>query len=201
MDLSNNQTTEPDISKLELNHIPDVPKPPAEEPAKESASNMKPQEQEDNKNTTEIKPETTQTILKPQEDMKHMEPDVDNVIQNMKDELKPQNSIKQVEKAGSEPEEKPALLTSPVKEEGEKGEAEKPPENVSPAKPRFQKKVSGSGSAVDTNSVDLNLSISSFINKSKESGSISVQVRPLTEYKEMLIHLYIDACNSNLHYI
>ncbi|KAG7315815.1 hypothetical protein KOW79_020681 [Hemibagrus wyckioides] len=178
MDLSNNQTTEPDISKLELNHIPDVPKPPAEEPAKESASNMKPQEQEDNKNTTEIKPETTQTILKPQEDMKHMEPDVDNVIQSMKDELKPQNSIKQVEKAGSEPEEKPTPLTSPVKEEG-KGEAEnkKPPENESPAKPRFQKKVSGSGSAVDTNSVDLNLSISSFINKSKESGSISVQER------------------------
>ncbi|KAK3530467.1 hypothetical protein QTP86_024376, partial [Hemibagrus guttatus] len=189
MDLSNSQSTEPDISKLELNHIPNVPEPSAEEPAEESVSNMKPQEQEDNKSTTEIKPEvpsSPKTVLKPQEDIKHTEPDVDNVIQrvipnmdaDVKDELKPRNSIKQVEEAVAELEEKPTLLTSPVKEEG-KGEAEneKSPENESHAKPRFQKKVSGSRSAVDTSSVDLNLSISSFINKSKESGSISVQER------------------------
>lgn len=35
---------------------------------------------------------------------------------------------------------------------------------------------SGSSSAADTNSVDLNLSISSFLSKSKEGGSVSMQV-------------------------
>ncbi|MEQ2191337.1 hypothetical protein XENOCAPTIV_026827, partial [Xenoophorus captivus] len=36
---------------------------------------------------------------------------------------------------------------------------------------------SGSSSAADSNSLDLNLSISSFLSKSKEGGSISMQVK------------------------
>ncbi|XP_027012146.1 STE20-like kinase b [Tachysurus fulvidraco] len=189
MDLGNDQATKPDISKLELNHVPNVSEPSAEEPTEGSASNMKPQEQDDNKNTTEIKPggpSSSLTIPKPEQDMNHMgnmvKPDVDNVIQSMdaevKDELTPENSIKEVDEAFAESEEKPTPLTSPVKEE-DKGEPEneKSPEIASPAKPRFQKKVSGCGSAADTSSVDLNLSISSFINKSKESASMSVQER------------------------
>ncbi|MCI4393704.1 hypothetical protein PGIGA_G00160700 [Pangasianodon gigas] len=189
-DLSDDQTAEPEISKLELNHIPNFPEPSAEEPAKESVSNMKPQEQEDEKNIVEIKPEVPSAplnILEPQEEMKNMEnmvgPAGDNVtvIQKMdavvKDELTPENSIKQVEGPVVLPEEKPTPPTSPVKEE-DKGEAEhekSSPENESPVKPRFQKKVSGSGSAADNSSVDLNLSISSFISKSKEAGAASVQ--------------------------
>ncbi|XP_026787626.3 STE20-like kinase b [Pangasianodon hypophthalmus] len=190
MDLSDDQTAEPEISKLELNHIPNLPEPSAEEPAKESVSNMKSQEQEDEKNIVEIKPEIPSAplnILEPKEETKNMENMVNSagdnvtVIQNMdavvKDELAPENSIKEVEGPVVVPKEKPSPPTSPVKEE-DKGEAEhekSSPDNESPAKPRFQKKVSGSGSAADNSSVDLNLSISSFISKSKEAGSASVQ--------------------------
>lgn len=182
-DLSNDQTAEPEISNLELNHIPNVPELCAEGPTEESVSNMKLQEQEDEKNIVEIKPEVPSTslnILEPQEEMKNMGNNV-TVIQNMdaaKDELAPKNSIKQVEGPVTVPEEKPTPPTSSVKEE-DKGEAEvekASPENERPAKPRFQKKVSGRGSAADNSSVDLNLSISTFISKSKEAGSVSVQV-------------------------
>lgn len=180
-------TAEPEIS----NSIPNVPEPSTEEPAEESVSNMKPQDQED-ENVVEIKPDVPSTplhILESPEEMKNMGdkvgPAVDNVtvIKNMdaavKDELTPENSIKQVDGPIAVPEEKPMPLTSPVKEQ-DKGETPSP-ENESPLKPRFQKKASGSGSAADNSSIDLNLSISSFINKSKEAGSISVQVRILIE--------------------
>lgn len=176
-------TAEPEIS----NSIPNVPEPSTEEPAEESVSNMKPQDQED-ENVVEIKPDVPSTplhILESPEEMKNMGdkvgPAVDNVtvIKNMdaavKDELTPENSIKQVDGPIAVPEEKPMPLTSPVKEQ-DKGETPSP-ENESPLKPRFQKKASGSGSAADNSSIDLNLSISSFINKSKEAGSISVQER------------------------
>lgn len=183
MDLSNDQKTDPEISKLKLNHIPN---------AEESGSNKKVQEQEDEKNIVEIKPAVPSTppnILEPQEEKKSMGNMVDSagdnggVIQNMKDEVVSENSIKQVEGPVALPEEKPAPPTSPVREE-DKGEAEgekSSPENKSPAKPRFQKKVSGSGSAANNSNIDLNLSISSFISKSKEAGTVSVQVRILAE--------------------
>lgn len=48
---------------------------------------------------------------------------------------------------------------------------------------------SGSSSAADTNSIDMNLSISSFLSRSKE-GSISVQVRLLTKCTCRLLMLY-----------
>lgn len=191
MDLSNNRTADPEISKLEVNHIQNVAEPSAGKPAEESGSNMKAQEEDEKKNEkniVEIKPDVPSTpvnILESQEEKTNMgtmvDPAVDNITvnQTMKDELTPGNSIRQVEGPVALPEEKPP--SSPVKEE-DKREAEdvKPsPEKESPVKPRFQKKVSGSGSAADNSSVDLNLSISSFISKSKEAGSVSLQVRVL----------------------
>ncbi|XP_017565531.1 STE20-like kinase b [Pygocentrus nattereri] len=77
-----------------------------------------------------------------------------------------------------EPEEKPTPLCSPVKEEDKKETADEKSamekENKTPTKRRFEKKNSDSriGSAADNSSIDLNLSISSFISKSKESGSM-----------------------------
>lgn len=184
IELSSDQTAEPEISKLDLNHIPTEPEPCAEEPTEESVSNIKLQEQGDEKNIGEIKPEVPSTslnILEPQEEMKNMGNNV-TVFQNMdtavKDDLTPKNSTKQVEGPVTVPKEKPTPPTSPLREE-DKGEAEyekSPPETKSPAKPRFQKKVSGSGSGADNNNIDLNLSISTFISKSKEAGSVSVQV-------------------------
>uniref|UniRef100_A0A4W4H448 non-specific serine/threonine protein kinase n=1 Tax=Electrophorus electricus TaxID=8005 RepID=A0A4W4H448_ELEEL len=45
-------------------------------------------------------------------------------------------------------------------------------ENEKERKPRFQKKDSRSGPAADDSNIDLNLSISSFVSKSKEQGSM-----------------------------
>lgn len=72
--------------------------------------------------------------------------------------------------------------TSPVKEVEKVEEKEKPAlvEEQSPMKPRYVKKKdsdSGISSTTDNSSIDLNLSISSFISKSKEPGTISQQVR------------------------
>lgn len=190
MGLSNNQMGGPEFSRLELNHIQNVPEPSAEEAAEESVSTMKVQKQEDEKNIVDIKPKVPATplnILEPQEELKNI-PTVNNVtvIQNMdavvKDELAPENSIKKVEGPVAMLEEKPKSPTSPVEEDKDEAEDEKSsPENKSPAKPRFQKKASGSGSAAENSNVDLNLSISSFISKSKEAASLSVQVRILIE--------------------
>ncbi|TSK17876.1 Serine/threonine-protein kinase 10 [Bagarius yarrelli] len=169
----------------ELNHIQNVLEPSTKEAADKSVF-KKHQEKEDDKNIVEIKseaPATPQTILKPPEEI-HMEnkvkPDVNNVavIQDMdavvKDDLAPENAIKE---SVAEPKEKITSPTSPVKEENEdKAEDEKSsPKNKTPTKPRFQKKASKGGSTADTSNIDLNLSISSFINKSKEAGSISIQ--------------------------
>lgn len=76
------------------------------------------------------------------------------------------------------PDQKPTPPSTPVKEdekkerEDEKAAMEK--ERETPVKRRFEKKNSDSGisSAADNSSIDLNLSISSFISKSKESGAI-----------------------------
>ncbi|XP_048052224.1 STE20-like kinase b [Megalobrama amblycephala] len=70
--------------------------------------------------------------------------------------------------------------TSPVKEVEKVEEKEKPAlvEEQSPVKPRYVKKKdsdSGISSTTDNSSIDLNLSISSFISKSKEPGTISQQ--------------------------
>lgn len=65
-------------------------------------------------------------------------------------------------------------------------------EQGSPAvlKPDVEKDSdSGSSSAADSNSLDLNLSISSFLSKSKEGGSVSVQVMSLVPAQICLIQL------------
>lgn len=50
---------------------------------------------------------------------------------------------------------------------------------------------SGSSSAADSNSLDLNLSISSFLSKSKEGGSVSMQVMHFTPHL-LKLHSVID---------
>ncbi|KAI4882075.1 hypothetical protein NFI96_028334 [Prochilodus magdalenae] len=97
-----------------------------------------------------------------------------------KEEEKPatDDAIRQVKETTGEPEEKPTPPSSPVNEEekketdDEKSSAEK--EKKASTKRRFEKKKLGSGigSSADNNSIDLNLSISSFISKSKESGPV-----------------------------
>ncbi|XP_059408767.1 serine/threonine-protein kinase 10-like [Carassius carassius] len=72
------------------------------------------------------------------------------------------------------------IPTSPLKEEESVEEKEKPEleEKQSPVKPRYVKKQdsdSGISSSADNSSIDLNLSISSFISKSKEPGTVSQQ--------------------------
>uniref|UniRef100_A0A671SJU4 non-specific serine/threonine protein kinase n=1 Tax=Sinocyclocheilus anshuiensis TaxID=1608454 RepID=A0A671SJU4_9TELE len=70
------------------------------------------------------------------------------------------------------------IPTSPLKEEESVEEKEKLEleEKQSPVKPRYVKKEdSDSGITADNSSIDLNLSISSFISKSKEPGTISQQ--------------------------
>lgn len=64
---------------------------------------------------------------------------------------------------------------------------------------------SGSSSAADTNSIDMNLSISSFLSRSKE-GSISVQVRLPTKCSDRLFtiyeiaHVYKVVCTQDAKY-
>lgn len=59
-------------------------------------------------------------------------------------------------------------------ENGEKATTEKEPEKAKDENERDSD--SGSGSTADSSSMDLNLSISSFLSKTKEPGSVSVQV-------------------------
>uniref|UniRef100_A0A4W4H4I6 non-specific serine/threonine protein kinase n=1 Tax=Electrophorus electricus TaxID=8005 RepID=A0A4W4H4I6_ELEEL len=74
------------------------------------------------------------------------------------------------------PEDKPTPSCSPVKEKEKRGveEGKSTVENEKERKPRFQKKDSRSGPAADDSNIDLNLSISSFVSKSKEQGSMQV---------------------------
>ncbi|KAI1896816.1 hypothetical protein AGOR_G00098760 [Albula goreensis] len=101
-------------------------------------------------------------------------------------EAEPEESPEEVRPAS------PAPAENEEKEEGEKAkeiEKEKPEDPAAPPENEVEfenpdsKKVkdsekdsdSGSSSAPDTNSIDLNLSISSFLTKTKEPGSVSAQ--------------------------
>ncbi|XP_066517490.1 STE20-like kinase b [Hoplias malabaricus] len=89
-----------------------------------------------------------------------------------------EDAMRQVKVTVTVPEDNPTPPCSPVKEEekreieDEKSGMEK--EKETPKKRRFEKKSSdsGIGSSADNSSIDLNLSISSFINKSKEPGAM-----------------------------
>lgn len=88
-----------------------------------------------------------------------------------------------------------------IKEQNE----EKPTENdkvyaedekMVPDKPKDDKEKdldSGNGSAADNSSVDLNLSISSFLSKTKEPGSVSIQVRhtSLNKISEIMSKMHL----------
>uniref|UniRef100_A0A9J8CFC7 non-specific serine/threonine protein kinase n=1 Tax=Cyprinus carpio carpio TaxID=630221 RepID=A0A9J8CFC7_CYPCA len=168
--------------KVDENHIEDVAEPGSKEQA------------------VEVSPKESQ---EPKAEEKHVEPEtpVDTVVQTEEQRAKPDGEkleekkevvgngelIKEVSASDissletpTEPDE--PIPTSPLKEEESIGEKEKPElvEKPSPGKPRYVKKQdsdSGISSSADNSSIDLNLSISSFISKSKEPGTISQQVR------------------------
>uniref|UniRef100_A0A9J8AUX0 non-specific serine/threonine protein kinase n=1 Tax=Cyprinus carpio carpio TaxID=630221 RepID=A0A9J8AUX0_CYPCA len=167
---------------VDENHIEDVAEPGSKEQA------------------VEVSPKESQ---EPKAEEKHVEPEtpVDTVVQTEEQRAKPDGEkleekkevvgngelIKEVSASDissletpTEPDE--PIPTSPLKEEESIGEKEKPElvEKPSPGKPRYVKKQdsdSGISSSADNSSIDLNLSISSFISKSKEPGTISQQVR------------------------
>uniref|UniRef100_A0A4W4H3P1 non-specific serine/threonine protein kinase n=1 Tax=Electrophorus electricus TaxID=8005 RepID=A0A4W4H3P1_ELEEL len=60
-------------------------------------------------------------------------------------------------------------------------------ENEKERKPRFQKKDSRSGPAADDSNIDLNLSISSFVSKSKEQGSMQRQKKTLKKTRKFIV--------------
>uniref|UniRef100_A0A672KLP8 non-specific serine/threonine protein kinase n=1 Tax=Sinocyclocheilus grahami TaxID=75366 RepID=A0A672KLP8_SINGR len=87
------------------------------------------------------------------------------------------------------------IPTSPLKEEESVEGKEKPElvEKQSPVKTRYVKKEdsdSGISSSADNSSIDLNLSISSFISKSKEPGTVSQQI----QIKNLYFFLLFDQC-------
>lgn len=94
--------------------------------------------------------------------------DVTSLEKPVEETTKPDGVIKDVSDV--------PIPTSPV---NEKEKPASPMDNVTPVRRRYEKKDSDSGisSTTDNSSIDLNLSISSFISKSKEAGSTSQQVR------------------------
>ncbi|RXN09120.1 serine threonine- kinase 10-like protein [Labeo rohita] len=165
--------------KVDENHTEDV----AEPETKEQAVDVSPKESKAEEKPVE--PETPE----------------DSVVQTEEQRAKPDGEKLEEEKevvGNSELiKEVPALdistleTTEPAKEavpdeptplkEAENVEEKEQPEVVekqSPVKPRYVKKEdsdSGISSSADNSSIDLNLSISSFISKSKEPGTISQQ--------------------------
>ena len=106
----------------------------------------------------------------------------------------------------------PSSPAAPREEKGERAkerEQDKPPvevEKVVPEKTKNEKERdsdSGSGSAADNSSVDLNLSISSFLTKTKEPGTVSIQVSKATlpsrkEYHRYNVYIHRVDC---LHFV
>ncbi|KAL0203084.1 hypothetical protein M9458_001102, partial [Cirrhinus mrigala] len=166
--------------KVDENHTEDV----AEPESKEQAVDVSPKE--------------------PKAEEKPVEPEtpVDSVVQTEEQRAKPDGEKLEEEKEvvgnGELIKEVPALdvssletPTEPVKEavpdeptplkEAENVEEKEQPELVekqSPVKPRYVKKEdsdSGISSSADNSSIDLNLSISNFISKSKEPRTVSQQ--------------------------
>uniref|UniRef100_A0A672LLU4 non-specific serine/threonine protein kinase n=1 Tax=Sinocyclocheilus grahami TaxID=75366 RepID=A0A672LLU4_SINGR len=139
--------------KVDENHIADVEEPGS----KEQPVNVSPKESQE-----------------PEAGEKPVEPETPAVSRVQSEEQKTRTGpVKQAVP------DKP-IPTSPLKEEESVEEKEKLEleEKQSPVKPRYVKKEdsdSGISSSADNSSIDLNLSISSFISKSKEPGTISQQ--------------------------
>uniref|UniRef100_A0A8C1IJU6 non-specific serine/threonine protein kinase n=1 Tax=Cyprinus carpio TaxID=7962 RepID=A0A8C1IJU6_CYPCA len=166
--------------KVDENHIEDV----AEPGSKEQAVEVSPKEsQEPKAEEKPVEPETpADTVVQTEE--QRAKPDGEK-LEEKKEVAGNGELIKEVSASDissletpTEPDE--PIPTSPLKEEESIGEKEKPElvEKPSPGKPRYVKKQdsdSGISSSADNSSIDLNLSISSFISKSKEPGTISQQ--------------------------
>ncbi|KAF4118391.1 STE20-like kinase b isoform X1 [Onychostoma macrolepis] len=172
--------------KVGENHIEDV----AEPESKEQAVEVSPEESQEPK--AEEKPvelETpTDTVVQTEE--QRAKPDGEK-LEEVKEVVGNGELVKEVSASDISSLETPTepvkqavpdepIPTSPLKEEESVEEKEKPElvEKQSPVKPRYVKKEdsdSGISSSADNSSIDLNLSISSFISKSKEPGTVSQQ--------------------------
>ncbi|XP_016429835.1 serine/threonine-protein kinase 10-like [Sinocyclocheilus rhinocerous] len=172
--------TEQEPLKVDENHIAD-----AEEPgSKEQPVDVSPKEsQESEAGEKPIEPETPAVSIVQSEEQK-VKPEEKEVVGN--GELIKEASASDISslETPTEPVKQAvpdeSIPTSPLKEEESVEEKEKPEleEKQSPVKPRYVKKEdsdSGISSSADNSSIDLNLSISSFISKSKEPGTISQQ--------------------------
>uniref|UniRef100_A0A8C1E250 non-specific serine/threonine protein kinase n=1 Tax=Cyprinus carpio carpio TaxID=630221 RepID=A0A8C1E250_CYPCA len=154
--------TEQEPLKVDENHIEDVAEPGYKE-----------------QQPVEVSPKESQELKA--EEMS-VEPPADSIVQS-EEQRKPEGEKLEEEKevVGNAVPDEP-IPTSPLKEDESVEEKEKPEleEKQSPVKPRYVKKQdsdSGISSSADNSSIDLNLSISSFISKSKEPGTVSQQVR------------------------
>ncbi|XP_067297059.1 STE20-like kinase b [Pseudorasbora parva] len=171
--------------KVDENHIQDVTLPGSKEQAVEMSGEPKAKEKAVEAEVVLPEPDTVvQTVEQP------AKPDGEK-LEEKKELVGNGELMKDVPASDIAPLETPTELikqaqpdepssTSPVKEEEKVEEKEDPTlvENQSPVKPRYVKKQdsdSGISSTADNSSIDLNLSISSFISKSKEPGSISQQ--------------------------
>lgn len=178
--------------KVDENHIRDVTVPGSKEQAVEESQEPKAEEKAVEEKAVEaevVLPETpADTIVQRVE--QPAKPDGEKPVEE-KEVVGNGELIKEVpasDMASMETPTEPTKQAEPVKEvspvkEVEKAEEKEKPAMVEkqiPVKPRFVKKQdndSGISSTADSSSVDLNLSISSFISKSKEPGTISQQVR------------------------
>ncbi|XP_052401855.1 STE20-like kinase b isoform X2 [Carassius gibelio] len=166
--------------KVGENHIEDV----AEPGSKEQGVEVSPKESQEPKAEVEpVKPETPADTVVPTEEQR-AKPDGE-ILEGEKEvvgngELIKEASASDISSLETPTEPDGPIPTSPLKEEESVEEKEKPElvEKPSPVKPRYVKKEdsdSGISSSADNSSIDLNLSISSFISKSKEPGTISQQ--------------------------
>uniref|UniRef100_A0A671RYH4 non-specific serine/threonine protein kinase n=1 Tax=Sinocyclocheilus anshuiensis TaxID=1608454 RepID=A0A671RYH4_9TELE len=168
------------------NHIEDV----AEPGSKQQAVEVSPKEsQEPKAEEKPVEPETpADTIVQTEE--QRAKPDGEK-LEEEKEVVGNGELIKEVSASDISSLETPTepvkqsvpdepIPTSPLKEEEsvEGKEKHELVEKQSPVKPRYVKKEdsdSGISSSADNSSIDLNLSISSFISKSKEPGTVSQQ--------------------------
>ncbi|XP_062865416.1 STE20-like kinase b [Trichomycterus rosablanca] len=185
VELITNKTAIPEIPKTDVNHIQEAPEP-VQEPAKVPSPSVKTQEPKDDEKIVEttkehIKPEVVKDKIQPapKEEMMLDRPEIVTVTQENDSLVKeepvpekavPEEPVKDIEVTVTVPEKIITPPTSPVND-AEKTNVEDEKSAESPTKPRFQKK----DSATERNSLDLNLSISSFMSKSKEAGSMSIQ--------------------------
>uniref|UniRef100_A0A672KGR4 non-specific serine/threonine protein kinase n=1 Tax=Sinocyclocheilus grahami TaxID=75366 RepID=A0A672KGR4_SINGR len=187
--------------KVSENHIEDVEEPGS----KQQAVEVSPKEsQEPKAEEKPVEPETpADTIVQTEE--QRAKPDGEK-LEEEKEVVGNGELIKEVSASDISSLETPTepvkqavpdepIPTSPLKEEESVEGKEKPElvEKQSPVKTRYVKKEdsdSGISSSADNSSIDLNLSISSFISKSKEPGTVSQQI----QIKNLYFFLLFDQC-------